>query len=55
MKFEIGLGWNILLIRRIDPKLLDNYTRYGDCLFAQAIVGPKFEMFAESEKSFFVK
>jgi D-alanyl-D-alanine-carboxypeptidase/D-alanyl-D-alanine-endopeptidase len=53
----------------IDPKILDNYTgryqltdrileitRDGGRLFGQAgIGGPKFEMFAESEKNFFVK
>ena len=53
----------------IDPKLLDNYrgryqlapnrileiSRDGDHLFAQAMGGPRFEVFAESEKNFFVK
>jgi len=52
----------------IDPKLLDNYigryqvapnhifeiTRDGDRLFAKT-GGPKFELFAEGEKNFFVK
>jgi D-alanyl-D-alanine-carboxypeptidase/D-alanyl-D-alanine-endopeptidase len=52
----------------INPKLLDNYTgryqltpnliieitRDGDRLFAQT-GGPKFELFAEGEKKFFVK
>jgi len=41
------------------PDRIFEITREGDRLFlqtfAQAIVGPKFELFAESEKSFFVR
>ena len=53
----------------IDPKLFDGYTgqyqlapnfvititREGDKLFAQATNQPKFQIFAEGEKSFFLK
>ena len=53
----------------IDPKLFDRYvgryalspafiltiTREGDHLFAQATNQPKFELFAESSKAFFLK
>jgi CubicO group peptidase (beta-lactamase class C family) len=45
---------------RLGPDRIFEITRDGDRLFAQAfaaqaIGGPKFEMFAESEKNFFVK
>jgi D-alanyl-D-alanine-carboxypeptidase/D-alanyl-D-alanine-endopeptidase len=44
---------------QLAPNRILEITRDGDRLFAQgsaqAIVGPKFEMFAESEKNFFVK
>jgi D-alanyl-D-alanine-carboxypeptidase/D-alanyl-D-alanine-endopeptidase len=48
---------------QLAPNRIFEITRDGDRLFAQgfgqvngeAVVGPKFEMFAESEKSFFVK
>jgi len=53
----------------VDPKLFDKYagryqlapnfiltiTREGDHLFAQATGQPKFELFAESEKEYFLK
>ena len=53
----------------VDPKLFDRYagryqlapnfvltvTREGDHLFAQATGQPKFELFAESEKEYFLK
>ena len=53
----------------VDPKLFDKYvgryqlapnfilavTREGDHLFAQATGQPKFELFAEGEKEYFLK
>src|SRR5580693_1901121 len=53
----------------VDPKLFDGYvgryqlapnfiltiTREGDRLFAQATGQPKFEVFAEGDKDFFLK
>ena len=44
---------------QVTPQLILEITRDGDRLFAQAIAqamnGPKFELFAESEKKFFAK
>jgi hypothetical protein len=44
---------------QVTPQLIVEITRDGDRVFAQAIAqamnGPKFEVFAESEKTFFAK
>jgi len=44
---------------QITPELIFEVTREGDRLFGQtlarAVAGPKFELFAESEKTFFAK
>jgi len=44
---------------QVTPQLIVEITRDGDRVFAQAIAqsmsGPKFEVFAESEKNFFAK